>query len=342
MSLRLPPCPHPQLASKRQDRVRGELPVDPRVPCSPPRQGSPALSHAHAIWVIWSSHYHAHTIPVGCHSDNTPSDSSSAEAAIGKSLLDSPSAVIPEDAAPEVTLGSAELLAEGQRDFAVCLRLLHIARGSASDLNLLQRCLSALFPAELRSLLQKVEWMCFPPDMPCWADATPYGWWRWLLSFKENRKKQPKYVSNSHSYILESKKKNNSCLVDLYRCLEVIWSDLSQRWSSVPCSSGRGHRTPLCPHPLETQLLLGAALKASFTSNNQCMKVKASLQYSRGYTDESKSRNCPAASVFLITMQKPGKNSASLWIPSESSGLQLRWGKDLYVFETEHIKNQNP
>lgn len=223
MSLRLLPCPHPKLANKWQDRDRAELPVDPRVLCSPPRQGSPALSHAHAIWVIWSSHYHAHTIPVGCHSDNTPSGSSRAETAIGKSLLASPSAVIPEDAAPKVTLGSAVLPAEGQHDFAARLRLLYIAGGFASDLNLLQRCLSALFPAELRSILWKAEWMCFPPDTLCWAGATPYGWWKWLFHFKENRKKQPKYVSDSNTYILESEKKRESCLVDLYRCLEVIW-----------------------------------------------------------------------------------------------------------------------
>lgn len=299
MSLRFPPCPHPKLASKWKDRVRGELPVDPRVRCSPPRQGSPALRHAHAIWVIWSSHYHAHTIPVGCHSDNTPSGSSRAEAAIGKSLLASPTAVIPEDAAPEVTLGSAVLLAEGQHDFAVCLRLLYIAWGFASDLNLLQRCLSALFPAELRSVLWKVEWICFLPDTLCWAGATPYGWWRWLFHLKKTEKSNPNIFLIA---ILESEKKKNSCLVDLYKHLEVIWSDLSQRWSLVPCSSGRGHQLPLWTHPLETQLLLGAALQVPFTSNNQCVKVKASLQDSRGYRDESQSRNCPAASVFLITM----------------------------------------
>lgn len=162
--------------------------MDPRVPCSPPRQGSPAPSHAHAIWVIWSSHYRAHPIPVGCHSDNTPSGSNRAEAAIGKSLLASPSAVIPEDAAPEVTLGSAVLPAEGQRDFAVWLRLLSIAWGFASDLNLLQRCLSALFPAELRSVLWKVEWICFPPDTLCWAGDAPYGWGRWLFHLKKTEK----------------------------------------------------------------------------------------------------------------------------------------------------------
>lgn len=127
------------------------------------------------------------------------------------------------------------------------------------------------------------------------------------LSFKENRKKQPKCVSNTNTYILESEKKKNSCSVDLYRCLEVICWSLSRRLSLVLCSSGRRHQIPLWTHPLETQLLPGAALQALFTSNNQCVKVKASLQDSRGYTDESQSRNCPAASLFLITMQKSEK-----------------------------------
>lgn len=126
------------------------------------------------------------------------------------------------------------------------------------------------------------------------------------LSCKENRKTEPKYISNSNTYILESEKKK-SCSVDLYRCLEVIWWGLSRRWSLGPCRSERGHQIPLWPHPLEMQLLLGAALQASFTSNNQCVKVKAGLQDSRDYTDENQSRNCPAASVFLISMQKPEK-----------------------------------
>lgn len=126
--------------------------MDPRVLCSPPRQGSPALSHAHAIRVSRSSRYCVHPIPVGCHSDNTPSGSNGAEAAIGKGLLASPGAAIPEDAAPEVTLGAAVIPAEGQHDFAGWLRSLYIARGFASDLNL-QRCLSALFLAALRSVL---------------------------------------------------------------------------------------------------------------------------------------------------------------------------------------------
>ena len=101
--------------------------MHPRVLCSPPGQGSPALSHAHEIRVSWSSRYRAHPIPVGCHSDNTPSGSNRAEAAIGKGLLASPSAVIPKDAAPEVMLGAAVVRAEGQHDFAGWLRLLYIA-----------------------------------------------------------------------------------------------------------------------------------------------------------------------------------------------------------------------
>lgn len=85
-----PTLPTTQTCQQMIGQSQGRVTCGSTCSLLPPRQGSPALSHAHAIWVIWSSHYRAHPIPVGCHSDNTPSDSSRAEAAIGKSLVASP------------------------------------------------------------------------------------------------------------------------------------------------------------------------------------------------------------------------------------------------------------
>lgn len=44
---------------------------------------------------------------------------------------------------------------------------------------------------------------------------------------------------------------------------------------------------------------------------------KAGFQDTRGCTDESQSRKCPAASIFFITMLKSGKNYTFLWISGE-------------------------
>lgn len=152
-------------------------------------------------------------------SGSSPSGSSRAEAAIGKSLLASPTAVIHEDAASEVMFRSAVLSAESWHDF-VWLRLLNIAWGFASNLNLLQRCLSALFPAQLRSVLWKVEWMCFPPDTLCWAGAAPYDWWRWLFNVKKTEKRNPNIflIAILTSWkVREKKKKLFSGSVQMFR-----------------------------------------------------------------------------------------------------------------------------
>lgn len=186
--------------------------MDPRAPCSPPRQGSPALSHAHAIWVIWSSHYHARTIPVGCHSDNTPSGSSRGshwEEPVGfPQCRHSWGCSSRSHAWVCSTTGRRSAWLCCQAQIALyCLRFCLWFKSAA-------KVLVSSLPCWIKVCIVK-GWMDVLPTRYALLSRSHSIWLlEMTLSFKENSKKQPKYVSDSDTYILESEKKKNSCLVD--------------------------------------------------------------------------------------------------------------------------------